>query len=188
MGGIVGGVGQALAISAPITDMGHDYNLAADAAHLKQLADYQNIEASPPPPPALSWDEYNSKYGSHDDGSRRVPNDAKIWATIVAVVTSIVLVLGRYNLIQSLSTILVASFTALTVLNVCLLQAQPDFRVSLAEFWSGLVPNLPQGTKEVNPIGTALATFGIIGVGARRIDCLSVLVFGKRLRQIHRAE
>ncbi len=168
LGGIVGGVGQALAISAPITEMGRDYNLAADATQLKQIEDFQNIEASSTRP-TVSWEEYTAKYGTHDDGSRRVPNDAKIWATIVAIATSIVLVLGRYNLIQSLSTILVASFTALTVLNLFLLQGQDDFRVKLAEFWSGLVPNLPERTEQINPVGTALATFGIIGVGAAEL-------------------
>jgi Mn2+/Fe2+ NRAMP family transporter len=171
LGGIVGGVGQALAISAPITQMGQDYNVAADATQLKQIKDYQSGGLQDPDAvdPEAAWAEYASKHGTDSEGNRMLPRDAAIWATVMAVATSIVLVVGRYGLIQSLSTVLVASFTVLTVLNLFLLQGQPDFRVSLAEFWSGLVPSLPNATKEVNPIGTALATFGIIGVGASEL-------------------
>jgi hypothetical protein len=87
----------------------------------------------------------------------------------MAVATSVILYVGRYGLIQSLSTVLVASFTLLTVLNLFLLQGQPDFRVSLAEFVGGLSLGLPERVDGVNPIGTALATFGIIGVGASEL-------------------
>ena len=37
LGGIVGGVGQAMAISAPLTQMGADYNEVADAETLQQI-------------------------------------------------------------------------------------------------------------------------------------------------------
>ncbi|NNE01142.1 MAG: transmembrane Mn(2+) transporter [Pirellulaceae bacterium] len=185
LGGIVGGVGQALAISAPISQMGRDYNDAADAQQLQQFESFLNrrersglateterveaeiIEAEIQR--SVSWDEYEAAYGVRDDGQRATPNDAAIWAVLISVITSIVLVVGRYGLIQSLSTILVASFTVLTCLNLFLLQGQPDFRVSLAEFWGGLVPGPPPSTGGGNPIGTALATFGIIGVGAAEL-------------------
>ncbi len=155
LGGIVGGVGQALAISAPITQQGSSYNEAADATQLQQIQDFQNGDREQASDPEQVWDDYVAKYPDHDDGSRWVPNDAAIWASIMAVLTSVLLVVGP--------------FTGLTVLNLFLLQGQPDFRVSLAEFWSGLVPSLPTATTEVNPIGTALATFGIIGVGAAEL-------------------
>ena len=62
----------------------------------------------------------------------------------------------------------------LTITNLFFLQDQPDFRVSLSEFFSGLKFHLPasegQGASETaRPIGTALATFGIIGVGAAEL-------------------
>jgi Mn2+/Fe2+ NRAMP family transporter len=155
--------------------MGRDYNVAADTALLKQFHDFKSDRSQQIPQrqqgpnPEQAWATYADRHDSNEDGSRRVPNDAAIWASIMAVATSIILVLGRYGLIQSLSTVLVASFTALTVLNLFLLQGQSEFRVSLAEFWSGLLPSLPAATDKVNPIGTALATFGIIGVGAAEL-------------------
>jgi Mn2+/Fe2+ NRAMP family transporter len=76
---------------------------------------------------------------------------------------------GRYRLIQSLSTVLVASFTLLTILNLFLLQREPAWRVDFQEFLSGLTLGLPASDGNINPIGTALATFGIIGVGAAEL-------------------
>ena len=176
LGGIVGGVGQSLAITAPITQMGKDYNQAADATQMRQFQEYEKSQwaGDGDYPKAIIDDEqanadYVAGYGKDQDGDANKPYDAAVWATIMAVATSVILVVGRYGLIQSLSTVLVASFTVLTVLNLFLLQGQPDWRVSLAEFWSGLMPSLPTATKEVNPIGTALATFGIIGVGAAEL-------------------
>ncbi len=87
----------------------------------------------------------------------------------MAIVTSLILMYGRYGLIQSLSTVLVASFTLLTVVNLFLLQGQPDWRVNLSEFFNGLKFQLPEPVGGGNPIGTALATFGIIGVGAAEL-------------------
>ncbi|TWT91294.1 Nramp family divalent metal transporter [Stieleria varia] len=195
LGGIVGGVGQALAISAPITQAGQEYNVTADDIHMRRYEEYRSqvvrdggAESTAVIEPVESvdaelmdatkdvveteasrWSEYNAKHGVDSDGNPSVPHDAAIWAAIVAVLTSLVLVWGRYGLIQSLSTILVASFTLLTVFNLFLLQGQPEFSVRWSEFWSGLMPSLPERTAGINPIGTALATFGIIGVGAAEL-------------------
>lgn len=159
LGGIVGGVGQALAISVPITQMGADFNDVADAETLERLEPTnQDIDSM--------WQQYHTTYGSDDDQSR--PNDAAIWATIMAVLTSILLVIGRYGLIQTLSTVLVAAFTLLTIANLYLLQGEPEWRVSLSDFVDGLKFGLPQGEGSKS-IGTALATFGIIGVGASEL-------------------
>ena len=38
LGGIVGGVGQTLAISVPITQMGRDYNRVEDAGERERIA------------------------------------------------------------------------------------------------------------------------------------------------------
>jgi Mn2+/Fe2+ NRAMP family transporter len=169
LGGIVGGVGQALAISAPLTRMGIDYNEVADAETLQVFEAYAHDGGDESTSIAADieakWDQYQKTHGS----GRTSPNDAAIWATIVAVATSLILLVGRYGLIQTLSTVLVASFTLLTVLNVFLLQDQPDWRVSLEEFFSGLSFRLPESSGGMNPIGTALATFGIIGVGATEL-------------------
>ncbi|MFK8113062.1 MAG: Nramp family divalent metal transporter [Rubripirellula sp.] len=160
LGGIVGGVGQALAISAPITQRGADYNEVADAETLLKFERAGAADADI----ALMRREYELEHG--ESGA---PVDAAIWATVMAVVTSLVLMVGRYGLIQSLSTVLVASFTLLTVLNLFLLQGQPDWQVSASEFISGLKFHLPESKPGEFPIGTALATFGIIGVGAAEL-------------------
>ncbi len=168
LGGIVGGVGQALAISAPLTQAGVDYNKTADAETLRkfeEFIDQKKENAGDDESPELVAADSTTPATS----SGATPYDAAIWAAIMAVVTSVILVVGRYSLIQSLSAVLVASFTALTVLNLFLLQGQPDWRVNLAEFFGGLRFQLPESSGAVNPIGTALATFGIIGVGAAEL-------------------
>lgn len=169
LGGIVGGVGQALSISAPLSQAGRDYNETADAETLQVfetfLARGDEVALTEDVPPAVAESLPESETAS----SGATPYDAAIWAAIMAVATSLILVWGRYGLIQSLSTVLVASFTLLTVVNLFLLQDQPDWRVSLSEFFDGLKFKLPASSGEVNPIGTALATFGIIGVGAAEL-------------------
>ena len=176
LGGIVGGVGQAMAITAPITQAGADFNEASDAEQFKKFQDYQasqgvvseSTDADEPSTDAL-WSSYVDAHGADHEGNPRVPGDAAIWASIIAILTSIVLLNGRYGLIQSLSTVLVASFTVLTVFNLFLLQGEESFAVRAKEFWGGLVPSFPKGDGGVDPIPTALATFGIIGVGAAEL-------------------
>ncbi len=96
------------------------------------------------------------------------PADAYYWATILGVVTAILLFVGHYGLIQSLSTFLVGVFTLLTVVTLVMLQLNPQWAVSGAEIIDGLSFQKPpeivgSGAK---PIFTALAAFGIIGVGS----------------------
>ncbi|KAA5543895.1 transmembrane Mn(2+) transporter [Roseiconus nitratireducens] len=222
LGGIVGGVGQALAISAPLTQQGISYNRAADSEQLHRFESYRqaSTEASDPSSPEPSspepsspepsspepsspepagepklpedpdqriavppaefdaeldraehinhWQSYDEQYPASDDG-HALPPDTVIWSALIAVITSVILVIGRYNLIQSFSTALVASFTALVVVNVFWLQNEAEFAVSGRELFSGLVFSLPQSNGAFNPVGTALATFGIIGVGAAEL-------------------
>ncbi len=94
------------------------------------------------------------------------PLDDKIWAAVVAVITAIVLVVGRYNLIQSFSTAMVASFTLITIVNLFMLQSEPSWAVSVGDILLGMSFRLGT-TKE--SLATALATFGIIGVGASEL-------------------
>ena len=179
LGGIVGGVGQALSISAPLTTQGSLYNEAADAEQLAQFEAYRSMHLDSEPTdaaiadgdlvPADTWRTYDSTYPAAEDGKHSAPRDTAIWAVIISVLTSVILVVGRYNLIQSFSTALVASFTLLVVVNVFWLQSEPEFAFSAREFLSGLMFSLPEKTGEIDPIRTALATFGIIGVGAAEL-------------------
>ncbi len=104
-------------------------------------------------------------------------HDDRWWATIVTLGTIGLLYRGRYQLMQRVATVLVMSFTFVTVGNVIALQSTPQWRISAAEILYGLSfhlpppPILPPGTLERlrDPLMTALATFGIIGVGAAEL-------------------
>jgi Mn2+/Fe2+ NRAMP family transporter len=90
----------------------------------------------------------------------------------VTVITAFLLVMGRYRFIETSSTVLVATFTAITIVNVILLQLHPTWRMTWEDFWSGLSFQLPQGPSGAGGLGalaTALATFGIIGVGTNEL-------------------
>lgn len=183
-GGIVGGVGQALSISFPISAQGRDYNDVADAEQLlvfDEFASRKEFARSSLGDDAIlteeqlqqrrqaisdAWQDYRVESGYGDSA----PIDTTVWATLIAVVTSLILFFGRYGLIQSFSTVLVGSFTLLTVVNLFLLQGEANYRVSLAEFWEGLRFGFPDGEVQGgSSVTTALATFGIIGVGAAEL-------------------
>jgi len=89
--------------------------------------------------------------------------DDKLWAVIVAAVTIALLYRGRYGVVQNLSTVLVVTFTFVTVGNVLALEMQPKFRLEMSDFLRGF------GLPEEAGLATALATFGIIGVGASEL-------------------
>jgi Mn2+/Fe2+ NRAMP family transporter len=104
--------------------------------------------------------------------------DDKYWAFFVTLTTIAVLYRGQYNLIQTISTGLVVTFTFVTIGNVISLQLEPDFQLSASEIISGLWFQLPQtlppppgivGWEIKRPLATALFTFGIIGVGASEL-------------------
>lgn len=104
--------------------------------------------------------------------------DDKYWSVGVAIITIVLLVRGRYGLIQNVSTVLVVAFTFVTIGNVMSLQFNSPFAIGLDEIIAGLIPSLPpSGIKPPGlpywelkqPVSTALATFGIIGVGATEL-------------------
>lgn len=103
---------------------------------------------------------------------RRTANDDKIWAVLIAMLTAVVLVVGRYGLIQSFSTAMVASFTMITVINLVMLQNNAYWQVSLGDIIDGMsfqLPPAPPGQTQLSVVAIALATFGIIGVGANEL-------------------
>ncbi|MDF2375287.1 MAG: Nramp family divalent metal transporter [Verrucomicrobiales bacterium] len=114
LGGIVGGVGQAVAIFLPVT-------------------------------------------GEHSD---------KFWAGIVTVATVGMLLRGGFTFIEIFCTALVASFTVLTIGNLFALQTQPDWAIGWADLKAGLSFGFPESP---GALITALAAFGIIGIGAAEL-------------------
>ena len=222
LGGIVGGVGQALAISAPITDGGIEYNahlslltkervkqaevklakqrlsepLDKRALHLRLLkedgdqaarvrlrTELIKIETELAPLERLRAElvEIEAAVGVADEQLRKdlgpqrydelggkppVSPDAKLWATLITVVTIVILVYGKYGLIQSFSTAMVGLFTFITVYNLFRLQGNADWAVTFEEIKYGFSLALPDNE---GAVATALATFGIIGVGASEL-------------------
>jgi Mn2+/Fe2+ NRAMP family transporter len=194
LGGIVGGVGQAAAIAVPLSG---DYLAAVDrpshkevegfVKHEMELASGTGALAEMSPERrervlrghkqlALRLAELQSRHG---DLAARVRAgevlvdpwtwDDKIWAALATVVTMGLLYRGRYGLVQNLSIVLVVVFTFITIGNVIALQRTEQWHISGEQILSGLKFRLPDAAEGVNPLATALATFGIIGVGATEL-------------------
>ena len=166
-GGIVGGVGQTLAISQPLTSYGRQYNrlqneLVRTRVELN-VAQAQHAESN-------TITELQQRFSllTSETVELREPTDAYIWATILAIATSALLFVGRYGLIQFVATVLVVTFTIVTIITLIFLQTKPEWSVTGSDLASGLSFRLPPAAENTNtkPIATALAAFGIIGVGA----------------------
>jgi Mn2+/Fe2+ NRAMP family transporter len=152
-GGIVGGVGQALSISAPLTETGSAFNEVAEDQVLAKLA--------------LASGEISAEETAAIAATLPDPGyDVYIWAILVTLITSGILFWGRYGAIETVVTSFVAFFTLITLINLVLLQMNPEWAVSWESLKQGMSFKLPPVTEGINPIITALATFGIIGVGA----------------------
>jgi Mn2+/Fe2+ NRAMP family transporter len=192
LGGIVGGVGQALMISAPITDEGRSYNeflsLEIDLKVRRKAVDLLTRKLAVDDPEQALTGEKRTKLeaekNSLEAGIPKIeadlesrgkkpekPADDKIWATIIAIATAGILYAGRYGFIQLFATLMVFSFTIITVINLFMLQKSGAFAVTGSEFLDGLKLQLPppDPLSDKTPLWTALAAFGIIGVGASEL-------------------
>ncbi len=242
LGGIVGGVGQAMAISMPLSQQGRLYNRSVEetiayktkVAHLhhldlylketgnvtekdkaliarleldlaslidrpqvkrmiaaQKLADVgAQLKAFESPPGStgprgedVSEEKRNIRATLQADQRNLTATidaiplvassaDDKIWAAILGVFTSIVLVAGRYRLIEVFSIFFVIVFTVITIGNVIAMQGFGEWAVRGSDLAHGLSFQLPgsaPGAGNINPLATALAAFGIIGVGASEL-------------------
>ncbi len=191
LGGIVGGVGQAMAISFPITGdyreailipshgeltkhLQWETHIAEGNAEFTELteAEQQYVQAG------ITTMQTRLE-GLGEKGRIAVETvrsgealqdpwtvDDRYWAAAAALITVALLYNGRYGLIQNISTALVVSFTFITLGNVYALQSAPEWSIPVEEWISGLTPHFPDSAKG---LATALATFGIIGVGAAEL-------------------
>ena len=172
LGGIIGGVGQAMAIQAPITEAGKVENIREDAEiqakvsdkiierfsdERHQAIDLENI--------AQKRDAARAELSKWEGKEKITSHDALMWAVLITLVSIVLLVIGRYGLIQNVSTFLVASFTLVTMINLFYLQALPEWRVSWGELVDGMSFRVPEG----KGLSLALYAFGIIGVGATEL-------------------
>ena len=195
LGGIVGGVGQALALTFPVTgDFATAVSIPSET-DIRALADWQQAgesaeqvsgESADRTSRMMAWVQQDiDRLGDRGQqimdlakGGKPLKDaqgnslvsmttkDDKIWVGIVGLITAFVLYAGRYRLIERFSVILVVSFSLITIGNVFALQLTDDYSLSTATILSGLTIGLPDGP---NAIVTALATFGIIGVGATEL-------------------
>ncbi|MCH2201522.1 MAG: Nramp family divalent metal transporter [Fuerstiella sp.] len=191
LGGIVGGVSQAVAITFPITG---DYQDTMRSPASRSIVRYVEIQQQNPASEELSWvreelDQLSSEkkedllrqaqlvVNAADEQEQNEqlnvltgmtsPStwDDRIWAVIIGLFTSVTLYVGRYRMIENFSVVLVVSFTFLTIGNVIALQGT-DYALETSDIIRGLSFGLPEGS---DAIMTALATFGIIGVGASEL-------------------
>lgn len=186
LGAIIGGVGQAMAISAPITQEGRQFNEQSNIASRqavieaelqtanKQLAAGRAGAAEQVANLEVEMAKLESRRKAlQSQLQHQTPfwTDDKIWATIIALITAALLVVGRYGLVQTLSMALVAIFTLLTVVNVFMLQNTQVWVIRWQDLADGLSFSLPPADTPGGKTAllTALKTFGIIGVGASEL-------------------
>lgn len=167
LGGIVGGVGQALAISRPLTSRGVEYNRVQDEL-IKAKVELAMAKTGTQGGSAIGQLEEKIDSLTTTIAEFKEPKDAYLWATIIAIATSVLLFFGRYGFIELMAMVLVATFTCVTIFTVLMLQFQPEWAVKGHELAAGLSFRLPPIVEGIsrNPLATALAAFGIIGMGA----------------------
>ncbi len=169
-GGIVGGVGQAMAISIPLTEEGRVYNenIARKVSLDVKEAEFANLGKNALPTEVASLQKEISDMTAEIEKMGDVPkaNDHVYWSVILALVAIFLLVWGKFSFIERFSVFLVAAFTLITIANLFALQSYDKWAVTMVELKRGLSFGFPEGNK---PLITALATFGIIGVGASEL-------------------
>lgn len=146
LGGIAHGVGQALALSVPLT------------------GDYRELLAA-----QEEWDDQAALAGAALPSAERPhynTSDDIVWAALMIVLTIALLLRGRYKMVEWGSTAMVVTFTAVTVACVVALQFRPEWSLRANDLATGLSFQLPSGSKGLS---TALATLGIIGIGATEL-------------------
>jgi Mn2+/Fe2+ NRAMP family transporter len=169
-GGIVGGVGQTLAMSRPLTRRGSKYNQIQEQL-TKANVQLAVVRTSDPHNPDVLALQQRIAALTKQLSQFKEPQDAYLWAAIIAVITSVLLFVGRYRVIQLLATVLVVTFTVTTVITLIMLQTKPEWAVRGHELASGFSFRLPPAVEGLtrNPVATALGAFGIIGVGAAEL-------------------
>ncbi len=166
-GGILMGVAQTLAAGVPLSAAGQKWNRVHDGVAAARIAEATARRGGD----AARADEIHAQLVALEaEGTTlTTPADETIWAIITAIVTSALLFVGRYGVIERVSIALVGTFVAVTLAALVLLQFDPAWAISGAEFASGMVPSIPPAGGGRSPLMTALATFGIIGVGAAEL-------------------
>ena len=166
-GGIVVGVAQTLAAGLPLTAAGREWNAAHDNAAALRVAEASaRRRGDAPKAESLATQLATARTAA---AAVPAPPDEAAWCLIIGAATAGLLALGRYRLIELVSLVLVGTFTLVTLTALVMLQLDPAWAISGREVAVGLVPSLPTAVDGRSPLVTALATFGIIGVGASEL-------------------
>lgn len=91
------------------------------------------------------------------------PLQGWLLAGLITLTTAIVLIAGRYGFIETAAGLMVAGFTAMTVIALVLLQ-RTEFAVSLDQILTGLQFKMPE-----SGFADAVAVFGVTGIGTSEI-------------------
>ena len=177
-GGIVGGVGQAMSISVPLTEEGRTYNeyvqtkvqLEVAQAELKNQADTDAgrlTKLNEQITELMAKAQTAKQTGPAMD--ENYSKDDKYWAGILTLIAIVLLVWGNFNFIERFCIFMVVTFTLVTIVNLFALQTHDAWAVSVSDIVRGLSFRIPEPTAELKPLTTALATFGIIGVGGAEL-------------------
>jgi len=182
LGGIVHGIGQSLAMNLPIDGSFNELLTRQDEWDLEATPVRNSLLESPAADGADDEDtraridrQVVERLGRQRPGPQTPGffwTDDITWATIVSLATVLLLVIGRYGLIQNFSMVMVAAFTAVTIFCVFGLQAHEAWAVHWSDLRQGLsfrLPPIVEGMSRWAPLTTALATFGIIGVGTSEL-------------------
>ena len=166
-GGILAGVAQSLSGGLPVTSAGREWNRLHDEAADMRVAEAAVRRRGD----AAEADAIHARLEAVTGAMNTLPSppDETIWAVVVGVVTAVLVGVGRYRLIERVSILLVGTFTLVTLLSLVMLQCDPAWAISSGEIISGLIPSLPPTVGGRSPLVTALATVGIIGVGASEL-------------------
>lgn len=166
-GGILAGVAQTLAGGVPLTTAGRVWNRVHDEAAATRIAAATADRGGD----AATAGRLEARLAKLEQEKRGLtpPVDGMLWSIVVAIVTSCLLAYGRYGVIERCAVVLVGGFTLITLTALVMLQFEPAWAISRGELVSGLVPSIPPPVGGRSPLVAALATFGIIGVGAAEL-------------------
>jgi len=166
-GGILAGVSQTLAGGVPLTTAGRVWNRVHDEAAATRIAAATASRGGD----AAAAGQLGTRLAEIEQEKLGLtpPVDGTLWAIVVAAVTSCLLAYGRYGVIERCAIVLVGGFTLITLAALVMLQFDPAWAISRSELASGLVPSIPPPVGGRSPLVAALATFGIIGVGAAEL-------------------
>jgi len=194
LGGIVAGVGQSMAMAVPITGdyveaiaipsekelkwvvvvrADHDgskefYNALSEEHQKRQLLRLDRLEQR-----IEALGERGATAMTMVKSGEAIVEpttwDDRIWSLVATLITIALLYSGRYGILQNISTVLVVAFTFVTIGNVCALQSTEQWSLSMDDVVRGFSFQLPDGDNKWKSLATALATFGIIGVGATEL-------------------